>query len=262
MSPFEQPASWHALLALVLLMTAVWVPATAKRDVSWIDPVWSVAFGVAASVYAWSSEAALGARAWIVLATVWLWAARLGGYLTWRKLGEPGEDRRYAEMRAQHPGTFPVRSLVTVFWLQAGLAWIVSMPLLPAITVSSPLSWLDGLGLGLFVLGFLFEAVGDLQLARFKADPSNEGEVLDSGLWRYTRHPNYFGNFCMWWGWYAMALATGAWWSILGPLVMSVMLLRVSGVSLLEKDIADRRPAYAEYKRRTNAFFPGPRSAS
>jgi steroid 5-alpha reductase family enzyme len=121
------------------------------------------------------------------------------------------------------------------------------------------LGLLDGLGVVLFAVGLLFEAVGDLQLAQFKADPDNAGRVMDRGLWRWTRHPNYFGDFCVWWGFYLLALGAGAWWSIVGPLIMSFLLLRFSGVRLLERDIGERRPAYAEYVRRTNAFFPGPR---
>jgi len=108
-----------------------------------------------------------------------------------------------------------------------------------------------------WAVGLVFEAGGDWQLARFKRDPANAGRVMDRGLWRYTRHPNYFGDFCVWWGFFLIALAGGAWWSVAGPLIMSFLLLRFSGVTLLEKDIGERRPAYAEYVRRTNAFFPG-----
>ena len=100
---------------------------------------------------------------------------------------------------------------------------------------------------------------GDWQLSRFKADPSNNGKVLDTGLWRYTRHPNYFGNACIWWAFWLFAVAAGAWWTIFAPLLMTFLLLRVSGVAMLERTISDRRPAYAEYIRSTNAFFPGPR---
>jgi steroid 5-alpha reductase family enzyme len=114
-------------------------------------------------------------------------------------------------------------------------------------------------GSALWLVGFVFEAGGDWQLARFKATPGNEGKVMDRGFWGLTRHPNYFGDFCVWWGLYLTALSAGAWWSLPGPLLMSVLLLRVSGVALLEKDIGERRPQYAEYMRRTNAFFPGPR---
>ena len=122
-----------------------------------------------------------------------------------------------------------------------------------------PLRGLDVAGIALWCLGMVFEVGGDWQLARFKADPGNRGRVMDRGLWGLTRHPNYFGEFCIWWGLYLLAAAAGAWWSVPGPLLMSLLLLRVSGVALLERDIGERRPQYAEYARRTNAFIPGPR---
>jgi steroid 5-alpha reductase family enzyme len=151
-----------------------------------------------------------------------------------------------------------VKSLYLVFWLQAGLAWVISLPLLGAFASNAPLGWLDFLGAALWVIGFIFEAGGDWQLARFQKDPANAGKVMDRGLWRLTRHPNYFGEFCIWWGFYCFALAAGAWWAVAGPLAVSFLLLRVSGVTLLEKDIGKRRPRYADYVLKTNAFFPGP----
>jgi steroid 5-alpha reductase family enzyme len=123
----------------------------------------------------------------------------------------------------------------------------------------SGLVLLDFAGLALWCAGMFFETVGDLQLARFKADPANSGRVMDRGLWRYTRHPNYFGDFCIWWGLYLIALATGeAWWSIAGPVVMSILLLRVSGVPLIERHLTKSRPGYEDYVRRTSAFLPRP----
>jgi steroid 5-alpha reductase family enzyme len=145
-----------------------------------------------------------------------------------------------------------------VFGLQAVMAWIIALPLLGAVVSDGPLGAADWVGVVLWLVGFYFEAAGDWQLVRFKADEANRGRVMDRGLWGLTRHPNYFGEFCMWWGLYVMAAAAGAWWSIVGPMLMSFLLLRVSGVTLLERDIGDRRPQYAEYRRRTNAFFPGP----
>jgi len=142
--------------------------------------------------------------------------------------------------------------------LQGVIAWIVSLPLLIAIGGAAPLGTLDYLGIGLWAVGMLFEAGGDFQLARFKADPANRGKVMDRGLWRFTRHPNYFGNACIWWGFGLMAVAAGAWWALLSPLVMTFLLLKVSGVSLLEQDIGERRPAYADYIARTSAFLPLP----
>ena len=145
-----------------------------------------------------------------------------------------------------------------VFGLQGLLAWLISLPLLAAIVSGDAINILDFIGAGLWAVGMAFEAGGDYQLARFKARADNHGKVMDQGLWRYTRHPNYFGEFCIWWGFYAIALAGGAWWAVVSPLVMTGLLLRVSGVALLEKDIGERRPAYREYITRTNAFFPGP----
>ena len=113
------------------------------------------------------------------------------------------------------------------------------------------------MGVSLILAGVFFEAVGDMQLSRFRRDPDNAGKVLDKGLWRYTRHPNYFGNFTLWWGFYLIALSAGAWWTVISPLLMTFLLLKVSGVALLEKDISGRRPQYRQYIRRTNAFFPG-----
>jgi steroid 5-alpha reductase family enzyme len=146
-----------------------------------------------------------------------------------------------------------------VFGLQAVLAWVISAPLAGAITGQAPLGPLDAVGAALTLFGIVYEAVADAQLARFKADPANQGAVMDRGVWRYTRHPNYFGEFCVWWGLYAIALGAGAGWTIFGPLAMTLLLLKVSGVALLEKDIAERRPAYRDYIARTNAFFPGAR---
>lgn len=178
----------------------------------------------------------------------------LSGYITWRNWGK-GEDYRYAAMRERNQ-PFVWKSLYIVFLLQAALAWFISLPLLGAVTGQSAIGLLDWAGLAVVLTGLFFESVGDFQLAFFKSRPENKGKVMDRGLWRYTRHPNYFGDFCVWWGFYLLALSAGAWWSLPAPLLMSFLLLKVSGVSLLEKDIGERRPGYAEYARRTNAFFP------
>ena len=123
----------------------------------------------------------------------------------------------------------------------------------------APIRWLDAVGLLLFLIGFLFEAVGDFQMARFKADPANRGRVLDRGLWRYTRHPNYFGDATLWWGFACFALATPrSAWILISPILMTLLLLKVSGVALLEKGLRQTKPAYADYVRRTSAFLPWP----
>ena len=138
--------------------------------------------------------------------------------------------------------------------------WVVAVPLVVALHSASPaqLTALDYLGVVIWGVGFFFEAVGDWQLARFKANPANKGQVLDSGLWRYTRHPNYFGDAVVWWGFYAFALAVGGWWTIFSPALMTFLLVRVSGVAMLEKDLKDKKPAYQAYIRRTSAFIPRP----
>jgi len=137
------------------------------------------------------------------------------------------------------------------------LLWIISIPLLAAQLQPAPdhLTFLDFLGLGLWLVGFFFEAVGDFQLSRFKANLDNKGKVLDSGVWRYTRHPNYFGDSAQWWGYYLIAAAAGGWWTIYSPALMTFLLLRVSGVALLEKTL-ETRPAYKEYIEKTSPFFP------
>ena len=154
-----------------------------------------------------------------------------------------------------------MKSLYIVFGLQGLLASIVSLPLLAAITGQTALGILDVVGVTLWAVGFLFEAGGDYQLAKFRSDPDNGGRVLDTGFWRYTRHPNYFGDFCVWWGFFLIALSAGGWWSVISPLLMSFLLMKVSGVAMLEKNIEERRPDYREYLQSTNAFFPGPRKA-
>ena len=243
--------------AIAVLAVATWLLSVWRGDVSIVDSLWSILFLAATCVYVQQSSPQ-SARAWLVLGLVALWALRLAIYITARNWGE-GEDRRYQAIRARNQPNFAFKSLYLVFLLQGVLAWIVSLPLFFAAGSTQSLGLLDYLGAVVVVFGLAFEAIGDWQLARFKADPGNRGRVMDSGLWRYTRHPNYFGESCVWWGFYLFALAAGGWWSILAPILMTAMLLKVSGVALLEKDIAERRPEYAQYIRQTNAFIPGPR---
>ncbi len=249
------------LYALPFLLGAgflTWLVSVQLRNVTIVDTLWSLMFVLAAFCYA-SQTMPLEPRAQLVLALVTVWGLRLAIYLGKRNFGHE-EDRRYAKLRRRREPGFAWKSLYLVFGLQAMLAWIISLPLLGAIAGdASPLGWLDYAGAALCLVGLYFEAVGDWQLTRFKADPANAGQVMDRGLWGLTRHPNYFGDFCVWWGFGLIALAAGAWWSLLGPAIMSILLLRVSGVTLLERDIGKRRPGYAEYIRRTNAFFPGHR---
>ena len=246
-----------ALMVILAVGIVSWLFSLVKKDVSFVDSLWSLLFLVAAAVFALEAQP-ISIRGKLVLALVAIWALRLSIYITARNWGQP-EDYRYQSIRANNEPGFAFKSLYIVFGLQGVLAWLVALSLLPAITSDYSLTGIDLIAATLWLVGFVFEAGGDYQLARFKAGDDSKGRVLDTGLWRYTRHPNYFGDFCIWWSFFLFAVASGGWWSIASPLLMSVLLLKVSGVAMLEKSISDRRPEYAEYIRRTNAFFPGPR---
>lgn len=241
--------------SLLLLAVTFWLISLKRNNVSSVDSLWSLMFLLVALVYGFM-DANSGPRELLVIVLVAIWALRLASYITWRNHGQP-EDYRYQEIRANNEPGFRFKSLYIVFVLQAVLAWIISLPLAGAISGQSAIGFLDYAGCTLIVTGIFLEAVADLQLTLFRRDPNNAGQVLDQGLWRYTRHPNYFGNFTLWWGFYLVALSAGAWWSVVAPLLMTFLLLKVSGVALLEKDISERRPKYQQYIRRTNAFFPG-----
>ncbi|MEO7742945.1 MAG: DUF1295 domain-containing protein [Usitatibacter sp.] len=247
-----------AIPAVAALALAAWGVCTARRNAGLVDIFWSLFFLVAAAAFAfatpWTQRGAL------VAALVAVWSLRLAAHLAIRNWSAP-EDRRYRAIRARNEPGFAWKSLYLVFGLQATLAWLVAAPLAAAIAGAAPLGAIDIAGAGLSAAGIAIEAIADAQLARFKAKPANEGRVMDRGLWRYSRHPNSFGEFCIWWGLYAIALGAGGAWTIFSPLLMTLLLLKVSGVALLEKDIGARRPAYREYVQSTNAFFPGPRRA-
>jgi steroid 5-alpha reductase family enzyme len=245
-----------ALMVVALLALGFWIFSLIRDDVSIVDSLWSIMFLVLLAAYLVFTEQ-VGPRKWLLLALVSVWAVRLSAYISLRNHGKP-EDHRYQAIRKNNEPNFGLKSLYIVFGLQAALAGIIAIPLLTAVSGMQTLGVLDMLGVLLWITGMFFEVVGDAQLARFRAEPSSDGAVLDHGLWRYTRHPNYFGEFTLWWGYYCFAVAAGGWWTIFAPLLMSVLLLRVSGVTLLESDIGDRRPGYAHYVNRTNAFFPGP----
>lgn len=247
-----------SLLAIAASMALLWLISVAARDASVIDIFWGIGF----ALIAWL-PLALGAAPTLrkglvgLLATVW--GLRLAAHLAWRNVGR-GEDFRYRAMRRHHGRLFPLASLYLVFGLQGALMWVISLPIqaVQSAAAAPPLGRWDAVGVTLWVLGFALESVADQQLARFRSDPANAGKVLDRGLWRYTRHPNYFGDAVVWWGLFGFAAAVGAWWTAVGPLLMTVLLLRVSGVPLLERTLRETKRGYAEYTSRTSAFLPWP----
>lgn len=257
--PGTAPLLLTTLGVVVSLMVALWLASLILADVSIVDIFWGLGF----VTIAWTSHSLTagpggGPRGWIVAALVTAWGVRLAWHLARRNLGH-GEDYRYRAMRAKHGTSFPIVSLGIVFLLQAGLMWIVSLPVQAAQMAGAarPLGVVDAAALLLWVAGFTIEAVADAQLAAFKVS-APRGTVMDRGLWRYSRHPNYFGDAVVWWAFGLFGIAAGAWWTLIGPVVMTVLLVRVSGVSLLESTIVDRRPGYRDYIARTSAFLPWP----
>jgi steroid 5-alpha reductase family enzyme len=245
------------LATILVAVTLVWLLSLVKRDVSIVDIFWGLGFILLSLCYRMLGPE-MTARHWLLLVLVTLWGVRLAFYLLWRNWGHD-EDPRYQTMRTYRGDTFWWMSLFTIFFLQGVLIWLIAMPLFVVQLSAKPSlwTWTDVVGLLFWSIGFFFETVGDWQLARFKADPANRGRVMNTGLWAYTRHPNYFGDALVWWGYFLLALpVSGGWWTILSPVLMTVLLLKVSGVALLEQTITERRPDYRDYITRTNAFIP------
>ncbi len=246
-------------LVIVSGAVALWGYSLRRRDASIVDSFWGPGFAVVALIGAVAGGGAPPRRL-LLLVLVSIWGIRLGAHIYRRNRGK-GEDFRYRAMRERAGGRFALASLVTVFLLQAALLLVIALPLVAAAAAPAPaaLGAFDLAGVALWLIGFLFEAVGDAQLARFRADPASRGQVMDRGLWRLTRHPNYFGDATLWWGFYLIAAAVpAARWTAVGPLLMTFLLVRVSGVALLEQGMAERRPGYRDYVLRTSAFFPWP----
>lgn len=249
---------FSAAASIVVLMVSTWLVSLALRDASIVDPIWPLGFVLVAWVVRAIADGNAD-RQWLIVAMVTIWGLRLSAHLAWRKHGEP-EDFRYQAMRRHSGPRFGLISLVTVFALQGALMWVVSLPVqLGQIRVDPGLGPVAAIGVLVWVVGFAFETVGDAQLTRFKADPASAGQVMDTGLWRYTRHPNYFGDACVWWGIALVAAETGIGAiGLIGALVMTILLRRVSGVPMLERTMAKRRPGYADYVKRTSPFVPRP----
>lgn len=241
---------------ILAAMTALWLLSLRLADSSIVDVFWGPGFVLAGWVY-FALADGFSTRKWLLILPLTVWGLRLGAYILWRNWGK-GEDYRYQKWREQHAGSWWWRSFFQVFLLQGFLMWLISSLLLAAQVPRLPgtVTALDLLGLLVWAVGFFFEAGGDWQLARFKADPGNRGHVLQSGLWRYTRHPNYFGDALQWWGFFLFSAAAGVYWTIFSPALMTFLLVRISGVRLLEENLKDRKPGYREYVRKTSAFIP------
>jgi len=240
-------------------MTILWLLSLLVRDASIVDVFWGLGFvALYWLAYAQSTKGnIIFGRQHLTGLLVTLWGLRLALHILHRNWGR-NEDFRYASWRAEAGSTWWWRSYFKVFLLQGAILWFVSWPLLAILNnTTAPLGWLDLAALLLWVAGFLFEVIGDWQLSRFKQDPANAGQLLTSGLWRYTRHPNYFGDAVIWWSFFLFAVAAGAWWTVFSPLLMTFLLRRVSGVAMLERKLRETKPGYAVYMSRTNAFFPG-----
>ena len=251
-----------ALLNLALLaamMTAGWIVSVIYKNVTIVDSLWGLGFVLVAMITFGAGGGFAGRRFLMLVLTV-IWGLRLSGYLTWRNWGKE-EDPRYRKWREKSGQYFWIISLFKVFWTQALFLWVISLVLQKAQLSPEPsgLTVLDGLGTLVWAAGFVFESVADRQLARFKADPENRNRVMDYGLWAWSRHPNYFGEFLVWWGFFLIALATpGSWWTVISPVIISIVLLKMTGVPLTESALKERRPGYADYINKTSAFFPLP----
>ena len=243
------------IAVMTVIAVLLWIASRIKRDVGIVDSFWSLMILAAGLCFLYFGDTIQAERGTLVLILLSVWSIRLAAHITWRNWGQP-EDTRYQAIRENNQPYFEWKSLYIVFLLQAMLAVIVALPLMSIFTSSNAINIIDLLAFTLWLIGMSFEAISDLQLARFKSSADNRGKVLNTGLWRYSRHPNYFGEFCIWWAFFLFAAASGYWWSIISPLLMTILLLKVSGVSLLESTITERRPEYATYISTTSAFFP------
>ena len=242
---------------VVLFMTALWIYSVRLTNVSIVDSFWGAGFVLQTWVYFALTPDGFSLRKFILCLLVTIWGLRLSLHIYRRNHGKP-EDFRYQEFRRRYGAKYWWFSFFQVFLLQGVLMFIIGTPLLLAqiSPIPNTLTLLDVIGVIVWIIGFYFESVGDAQLARFKSNPGNKGKLLNIGLWAYTRHPNYFGDAAQWWGYYLIALSAGGWWTIFSPILMTLLLVKVSGVGLLEKTLAKTKPGYQVYMQTTSAFVP------
>lgn len=252
------------LASVVGLMALCWRISVAIGDVSFIDAIWAYGMVFAVAVAALLVGGPAGPAGWALVGLTALWGLRLGTHLItrWRRLGrDPRYEKILGHAMEKQGMSFAKAAWLRAFGMQGPLLWGVSLPAQAGLLADAgaPLPGWGLVGVALALIGIAFETIGDAQLEAFRADPANRGRVLDTGLWRYTRHPNYFGDFTTWWGIFIVGLAAGApVWTIVGPLFLSFTLTRWSGAPMLEKSLKKHRPGYEDYIRRTSGFFPLP----
>ncbi|MBA2417913.1 MAG: DUF1295 domain-containing protein [Nocardioidaceae bacterium] len=242
----------------VMAVTMAW--AVSRRRLSVVDPIWGAGFVVVAVVSFAVSTGGDGGTTirWLLLVLPAAWGVRLAWHIARRNAGA-GEDPRYQDLVDRSPHGFARTALTKVFLPQGVAMWLVALPVMVGMNDEEPVTWLVVAGVAVWAIGLFFEAVGDWQLARFKADPANKGQVMDQGLWRYTRHPNYFGDATLWWGiWLVAASSWVAVGTVIGPLAMTYLLAKGTGKPLTEKSMSESKPGYADYVRRTSGFVPLP----
>ncbi len=247
----------ESLLLIMLIMTTLWLVSIYLKNVSIVDLFWGFGFVVSVLFFYLNTDG-ISTRKILLLIMVAIWGLRLSIYLAWRNIGK-GEDFRYAQFRKNYgEHRYWWISFFQTFLLQGLLMWLISAPLLGAMFYSQNISLgiLDFIGIAFWIIGISFEAGGDFQLARFKSNQNNKGKILNTGFWRYTRHPNYFGDSAVWWGYGFICLAAGSYIPLLGSILMTALIIKVSGVALLEKSLKDTKPQYREYIEKTSAFIP------
>ncbi len=248
---------FQGFLLIMIMMTFLWVVSVIVKNVSIVDLFWGLGFVLTAGFYFLKTEGS-GPRKVILIALVAIWGFRLSLHLAWRNIGR-GEDFRYKQFRKNYgEKRYWWISFFQTFLLQGILMWLISAPLLGAqyYGQNRSLGIFEYIGIILWIIGFCFEAGGDIQLAKFKSDPANKGRIMDKGLWRYTRHPNYFGDATIWLGYGFLCLSSGSYLPVIGSLLMIVLIIKVSGVALLEKSLKEKKPQYKEYIEKTSAFIP------
>lgn len=244
-------------VVIMIYMTGWFFVAQARKRNDVADIAWGTGFIVVAMT-AMDLSDGMTPRRVLVMSLVIVWGLRLAAHIYYRNKGKP-EDQRYQKWRESWGKHALLRAFFQVFILQGLLIVIISLPVTFIITYrQQSIGVFDVLGVCTWIVGFLFETIGDYQLVKYKRDPLNRGKIMTQGLWNYTRHPNYFGEIILWWGMYIIALSVSyGWASILGPLTITFLILKVSGIPLLEEKYKDH-PEFQEYKRRTSAFFPLP----